>query len=134
MATLAEIRAALADQIAAGVPGLRAHAGWPGGIVPPCAVVARRETQFDVDFDGDDDHTLTVRVLVSLGDDRSAQDALDQYLSPDGERSLAAAVHADPTLGGLVAWCRVVSAERDQIATHGAVEYLTGDLVLEVGA
>jgi hypothetical protein len=132
MATIAQIRDGLATRLET-IDGLRAHRTRPGQINPPCAVVSRRQTRFDQTFDGADDFTFAVTVFVQFGNDRTAQEALDAYLNPSGASSVVAAIHGDPTLGGVVDYARVVSAEQDGLETYAEVEYLAVDFVIEVG-
>jgi hypothetical protein len=115
------------------IPGLTPHARYPGTLNSPAAVVIRRQTASDTAFDLPADHTLAVRLFVAFGNLPGAQDLLDDYCAPEGERSIRGAIDADPTLGGLVDWCRISVAEDERVTTYGGLDYLTVDLVLEVG-
>lgn len=129
MATLSQIRDALAAQLAARIPGLRTSSTWPGQINPPGAVVTRRVTTYGTAMaSGADDYLLAVAVYVEQGQ----QDTLDGYLAAAGPTSIRAAVDADPTLGGLVDSAAVVRAERDQLVEYAGVQYLSAELVVEV--
>lgn len=128
---LGEIREAVALALKC-IGKLTAHARYPAVINSPAAVVVRRETTYDPTFDVGADHTLAVRIFVSFANLPGAQDQMDDYCAPAGERSIRAAIDVDPTLGGVVDACRVSTAEDERITTYGGIDYLTVDLVLEV--
>lgn len=132
MSTVNAIRTALATRIAT-VSGLTAHAHWPGSLNPPCAIVARRETRLKPAFDVTLDLTLAVKVFVAFAEVSTAQTGLDDYLDATGSTSIIAAIDADPTLSGAVAWVRVVNVEEEQIVNYAGTDYLSADLILEVG-
>lgn len=127
------VREALATAIETGITGLRCYPRWPGSINPPCAIVVRRETQYDPAFDVDADTTLAVRVLLGFVNTQGGQEDLDDYLAPTGAKSIPAVINADPTLGGLVAWARPSVAEAELLGTFGGIDYLYSDIVVEVG-
>jgi len=132
VATNAQIRAGLAARLAT-ITGLRVHEVWPGQLNAPAAVVSRRQTRFDQTFDGVDDFTFAVTLFVQFANDRVAQEQLDGYLSVAGVSSIVAAIHADPTLGGVVDFARVTTAEQERLTTYAGIEYLSVDFVIEVG-
>jgi hypothetical protein len=79
---------------------------------------------------------LEIMVLLSeaSGIERE-QRALDAYLGagPDQAQSIPQAIAADPTLGGLVEWCRAVGiSSYGRIAASG-LEYFGGRVSVEVG-
>lgn len=115
------------------VPGLTPHARYPGVINSPAAVVVRRETLYDTAFDIAATHTLAVRLFVSFSNLPGSQELLDDYCAPSGDRSIRAAIDSDPTLCGLVDYCRIASAEDERVTPYAGLDYLTVDLVLEVG-
>lgn len=92
--------AALADQVTA-VSGLRMSTVVPAKINPPHGFVERASLDYLLDYSPVGmraSFTLTV-VVGSAGFDRG-QELLDEYLSSEGDKSVLAAVHSDPTLGG----------------------------------
>jgi hypothetical protein len=131
VATVAAIRAGLKARVE--TTGLRTLDYRPGSISPPTAIVARRETRYDVSFDGADDSTFVVTVFVSSDDPRAAQDNIDAYLNPAGSTSIAAAIHGDPTLGSVVDYSRVVAATDDGLVEYGGVQYQAATFLIEVG-
>ena len=100
MATLAQIREGLATRIKT-ISGLRASAYIQFKPDPPVANVVLAPTEFNLDFDGTWNPKLTIWVFVNPASP-TAQQALDTYLAPTGTKSIAAASHADPSLGGVV--------------------------------
>lgn len=134
MATLAAIRAGLKTRLET-ISGLQAVDYRPGSLNPPVAVVARQETRFDTTFDGADDHTMAITVYVQFGDDRVAEDNLDVYLDPSGSSSIVTAIHADPTLGGVVDYSRVVNVVDNGLVAYGNsdLQYLAATFTVEIG-
>lgn len=132
MTTISQIRDGLAARLAT-IPGLRVHDTVPGQINPPAAVVRRRQTRYDITLDGADDYTMVVTVFVQASNDRTAQDAIDAYIDASGASSVVAAIHVDPTLGGVVDFARVVSAEEDGLTEFAQIEYLAVTFVVEIG-
>lgn len=130
MATVQEIRDGLKVRLAT-IDGLRAHAGMPPDINSPAAVVFRRTTDFDSSTDSDD-LTMGITMFVSLATE-GAQEKLDAYLAGEGASSVRAAIDGDPTLGGVVDWCRVASVEADRVTEWATRKYLSADIVVEVG-
>jgi hypothetical protein len=132
VATVSQIRTALAAQLAEQVDGLRAYATLPGQISPPAAVVRRRLTVYGTSFGGPgfgtDDLTLSIAVFVG----QEQWEVLDGLLAPAGSTSIRAAVDADPTLGGLVDGAQVVRAEEEQLVEYAGVQYLSAALVVDV--
>lgn len=115
------------------IPGLRAHDTVPGQINPPAAVVRRTSIAFDATMGrGSDDLTFVVTLFVQVGNDRTAQDALDGYLATSGATSIKAAVEGEETLGGIVSFARVASAGEDVLVEYAGVQYLSVDFVIEV--
>ena len=133
MATPEQIRAALSDQIAAAIPEMHCHPSPPGSIVVPAAVVRRRDTTYDVTMDGVDDTTYGVTVFVAFGNTEVSVISLDTYLAPSGASSVVQAIHADMTLGGLVDFARVASAEGERVTNYAGIDYLSAELVIEIG-
>jgi len=132
MATNAAIRDGIADRLDT-ITGLHVHRVWPGQLNAPAAVVSRRQTRFDQTFDGVDDFTFAVTLFVQFANDRVAQEQLDGYLSVAGASSVVAAIDGDPTLGGVVDFARVTTAEQERLTTYAGIEYLSVDFVIEVG-
>ena len=132
MATNEQIREGLSVRLET-IAGLNAYRKAPGNITVPAAIVRRRQTRYDVTLDGADDTTWGITLFVSYANIEVAHEALDDYLDPAGASSVVAAVHADPTLGGVVDFTRVASAEGERITNYAGVDYLSVEFVVEVG-
>jgi len=101
------IRDGLATNLAT-ISGLRTSGDVPDNPNPPIAVVFLESVQYDEAFrDGLTTMIFKVMVIVSRADDRTAQRKLNQYISPDGDRSVKSAVESDRSLGGLVQTLRL---------------------------
>lgn len=111
MASITDIRAALADAIGAlgniqASPYILANPTPPSAFVYPCGEAG------DIEYDqamhrGFDIVPFTVEVYTGSPHDIAAQVNLDEYLEPSGGRSIKAALEADKTLGGIVDDLRV---------------------------
>lgn len=134
MTSVTAIKDGLAARLAT-ISGLRVHATPPGAINPPAAVIRRAQTRYDSTMArGSDDHAFVVTVFVSLASDAAAQDQLDAYLATSGASSIKAAIEGEDTLGGIVHFARVVSAEEDRTLEYGGVVYVAVDWIVEVTA
>jgi len=90
------------------ITGLRTSANVPDNPNPPIAVVFLETVEYDDAFRGGlTTLVFKVMVIVSRADDRTAQRKLNQYISPDGERSIKSAVESDRSLNGLVQTLRL---------------------------
>lgn len=137
MATIAQIRGGLKTRLET-IDGLRVFDYRPGQIPAPAAIVARQTTSYDVTLDGLEDHVFAVTVYVQVGNDRTAQDSIDEYLSPAGAKSVVAAIHGDPTLGSVVDYARVTQAVDNGLVPYGASDgevpsYLAATFTVEIG-
>jgi hypothetical protein len=137
VASIAALRDALQTRIAT-VSGLRAYDTWPSPLMPPAALVRPADPM--VEFEevlGPSTQALyhfEVHVAVGLGDLRSAQDALDGYLSPSGSASVPAAILGDRTLGGLANGTWVRRARQWGSELISGVEVLGAILDVDVDA
>ena len=132
MSTIAEVREALAAAQAS-IPGVTAHAYFPGQLVGPLTVAGRSRTSYGADFDGDLDSTYVVRVYVPLADFRTAQQTLDALLAQSGPQSLPAAIEADGTLGGVVQFLSVDSCQEEGVTEIDSLKWLTATLSISIG-
>lgn len=138
----------MANQIGAlAYPPLRMAPDIPDQINPPCAVIGpgRQYVSYATTLTGatgfggvlgggpstapasPTDFNLDVIILLSKASTQErVEAALDQWLGMENDGnavSVAAAVLADPTLGGTVAWCEPVSADSPGPVTWNALEY-----------
>lgn len=136
MAVLSAVRAALAAAVS-NVPGLRADASVPGQVSPPVAVITPARGPFITYTETFEQnvavYTLEVILLVSYADDRAGQLLLDGYLSATGAASVRAAVAADQTLGHVVDYAVVTSAQDYGLITWGTETYLGARLLVTAG-
>ena len=121
------VRQGIADNLSA-IPGLRAVPTVPDSPNPPIATVIPVSVAYDSDFGPDiSEYQFTVALLVGRVDERSAQNALDDYCDATGDRSVKAAIEADPTLGGVAIDLRVTSMQNDGQTPVGEVIYLSAE-------
>lgn len=132
MATNEQIREGIATALQA-IPDLQVYARPPGSIVVPAAVVKRRSTNYDVTTDGLVDTAWGVTVFVSFANTDVGTEELDKYLSPTGARSIPAAIDNAPTLGGVVDYAHVETAEGERVTNYAGTDYLSVEFVIEIG-
>jgi hypothetical protein len=99
-ASVGQIRKAIQTALEQ-IDGLSAYATWPGNVVPPAAMVRPMTIEYAEAFDSLTVFTFEIVVLVRYANLRAGQDALDEYVSPFGARSIQQAVENDQSLGGL---------------------------------
>lgn len=73
-------------------------------------------------------------VLVQLTDFNTAQMKLNQYISPEGIRSVKQAIEADCTLGGVASSCRLTGGGSYGTTEIAALKVLATSMRLEVFA
>jgi hypothetical protein len=86
---------------------------------------------YDETFDGTWRPVFECWVLVNAADLYRAQEALDTYVAPSGAKSIAAAIYADTTLGGVADDTRVIGGARPYTTVDTAGVPLLG-FALEV--
>jgi hypothetical protein len=100
MASLLAIRDAIKATVEANVTGLKVYDTAPDITVLPAMLVLPAEANFDVAFArGWDTYQLDLFVMTSRMSPRTAQDALDAYVTGAGSRSVRAAIFANRALG-----------------------------------
>lgn len=132
MATNQQIREGIAARLGT-IPDFQVYATPPGSIVVPAGVVRRRNTSYDISFDETTDTAWSVTAFVQFANNEAAAEHLDLYVSPTGDHSIKAAVDADPTLGGVVDFARVTSAEGERVTNYAGIDYLSVDFNIEIG-
>lgn len=128
-ATLQQARAALKARLVAYYEAqgasIQVYDVVPGKIEAPAVVVEPASGAYHFTFgSAGTEHTLAVHAMVALGDREEAQHTLDQMISEGGGRSIAAAVHADKTLGGTVAYADVQGYRDYGTRRFGDADYL----------
>jgi len=85
------------------VSGLRTYSFQPEQLNPPFAYPELTQVTYHRSMGlGDVELQWTINVVVGRYTDRTANDLLDQYISPTGAKSIRAALESDKTLGGVV--------------------------------
>lgn len=104
MASLADIRAALAAAVGNVAMDLQVSAYMLAKPTPPCAQVVPDEMEYHQSFGSGaiENWGLLVQVMVAANSDQGSQQLLDQLLESSGALSIKAAIEADKTLGGTV--------------------------------
>lgn len=101
MASVSQIREALAGQLTTNIPGLHAAPRLVQVLTPAAIIEPDHGDTHDASLDGQL-YFFKVTVLVGLNDVEAAQIALDTYLTPGSGGSVQDAIETDPTLGGVV--------------------------------
>jgi hypothetical protein len=101
--TLTQIKEGLQVRLAT-IPGLRSYAYQPDNLNAPFAWPMLDTITYNGAMRGGlITHVFTISVVVGRSAERSAQAALDGFLSYEGATSIRAALEGDRTLGGVVA-------------------------------
>jgi hypothetical protein len=133
MATIAAARDGLKARLAT-ISDLRVYDNVLGQVEPPAAVIRLDTIQYDTTMaDGSHDPTFIVLVLVSLANERTAQDKLDSYLEPESATSIRNAIDADPTLGGAVDYATATQVRAYGLVNYADVGYLGAEVVVSTG-
>ena len=108
--SVTDIKTGISNALAS-IPGLRAYAQQPDNVNAPFAWPMLDSITYNGAMRGGlITNVFTVSVVVGRSAERTAQTALDGYLSYEGATSVRAALEADRTLGGVVSNLLVESA------------------------
>lgn len=100
MASLKQIRQAIADTVVAGIPTLNPYPNVPGSPNLPALVVVPRADDMAAAFGGGlDVYQFDLLILVSRADDGIAQGDLDDYVTGSGASSVRQVIFANRSLG-----------------------------------
>lgn len=136
MSTLGAARAAVADQLAAELPGVTVYGTIPGTVTVPAVIVAPATGQLaDYEQAVSSDLALwSVRLVLLAGmvNLETAQNAMDDMLSTTAATSVPAAIRADPTLGGMAEYAEVRTASRYGQMSWNGIQYLGAELAMVV--
>lgn len=133
-ATVTEIKQGIATALAT-IPGLRSYAVQPDNLNPPFAWPMLDTVTYNGAMRGGlITHIYTVTVVVGRAAERTAQNALDGYVSYDSATSIRAALEADRTLGGMVQNLLVESANNISTTEGNDTTYLMVDFRVVVYA
>lgn len=116
------------------IPDLNASGVKPDQINPPAAIVGVPPVSDYQEAYARSKYTLqpTITVLTSSVIDRVGQLALADYVSLHGDKSIPAAIHADPKLGGAAEAAEVVSFRPLGIEDVGRIGFYGGLFLLRV--
>jgi len=132
--TVTQIKDGLQARLAT-ISGLRAYAQQPDNVNAPFAWPMLESITYNGAMGGGlVIHTFTVSVVVGRAAERSAQTALDGYLSYEGGASVRAAIEADRTLGGVVQNLIVETASNISTMDGNDTTYLMVDFRVVVYA
>ena len=132
--SVTDIKQGIANALAT-IPGLRAYAQQPDNINAPFAWPMLDSITYNGAMRGGlVTHTFTVSVCVGRVAERTAQTALDGYLSYEGSASVRAALESDRTLGGVVQNLLVESASNIATMDGNDATYLMVDFRVVVYA
>ena len=132
MSSVTEISEALKNSLTT-IQGLRVYDYLPDQINPPLGYVGIQSVNYHGAFAGGNPvHSYTVTIVVGRVSERASQRALDDFLSYDGDRSVRAAIEADPTLEGRVQTLIVTDGGNLAPLTMGDVTYVSIDFSVTV--
>lgn len=133
-ATVTQIKQGIATALAT-IPGLRSYAVQPDNLNPPFAWPMLDTVTYNGAMRGGlITHVYTVTVVVGRAAERTAQNALDGYVSYDSATSIRAALEADRSLGGVVQNLLVESANNISTTEGNDTTYLMVDFRVVVYA
>lgn len=135
VADLQACRNALAAALGA-IPNLRVFADYQSQINPPTAIIVPQPQQalrFDA-LGGSVSYLLRIILLGSYTEDVSSQALMDSWLATTGSSSIAAALAANPTLGGVVDYCNMESVRGYGLMEWAGQQYLGSQILLTVAA
>lgn len=132
MATISQVRDGLKTVIEAAVSGLRVHDTVPSQVSTPAAVVIPVSGAPRTLGQVRDTQNYRLQIVVSRGSERTAQDALDGYLSYSGSTSVRAALagNSDLDLSGVRCW--VAGWENYGEIFWNGVSYLGAEVLITV--
>lgn len=132
--SVTEIKTGIANALD-NITGLRAYAQQPDNVNAPFAWPMLESITYNGAMRGGlVTHIFNVSVVVGRSAERTAQTALDGYLSYEGATSVRAALEADRTLGGVVQNLLVESASNISTLDGNDTTYLMVDFRVVVYA
>ena len=137
MSDLADVLTGLATRVNTGMSGDplsgRTFAFAPDSMLTPWAVALPAGGDFinyDVTFDGSDDFSLMLKVIVGAEFNRTAQAQLLAYMDRTGSTSIRAAVYGDRTLGSTVADVKVTGWQNYGDVEWAGVVYFGAEMLV----
>lgn len=130
MALVSELRDGLKANLAT-ITGLRTADTIPDNPSPPIAIVVPQSVSYDDAFNrGMQTYSFTVLVVVHRSSERTAQNALDAFVSSTGSSSIKLAVESDKTLNGKAFDVRVTDVRNYGDITIGEINYLSAEFAV----
>jgi hypothetical protein len=130
MALVSDLRNGLKTNLST-ITGLRVSSYMPDNPNPPMAVVLPQSVSYDDTFQrGMNTYTFSVLVIVQRPAERTAQNALDGYVSGTGASSVKRAIESDKTLGGKAFDVRVTDLRNYGDITIGEINYFSAEFVV----
>jgi hypothetical protein len=131
-ATVSQVATGLQTRLAT-ISGLRTFNYQPEQENPPFAYPQINSINYHRAYQGGDVvMDWTVYVIVGRWLDRTAHEALDDYLSYSGSKSVRAAIEGDPTLGGVCSTLIVRSGADITSLDAGGAQFLVIQMQVEV--
>ena len=123
--TLPAVREGLKNALET-IPGLRAFDTMPQAIPEtPVAYVLPVTGNYHYTMDDNLRYDFDITVAVSLKPSFSqAQELLDEFISPTGDRSIMKAIEADPTLDGACDMVKCDAFTDYGFVIYGGIQYL----------
>ncbi len=134
MSTILQLRHGLCAALGT-IKGLRVVETVPLDPKPPVAVVFLPTVAYDQSFGrGYAEYAFTVTVIVGGQDQRTKENKISGYMDAAGALSVAAAVYADRTLGGVASDSRVTDMRGVSALSVEENTYLAAEFVVTVYA
>lgn len=131
MADIAEIRAALADQVATALD-VTGYDVMPANPDTPCVAVLPRSWEYGETFDGAATWLIELWAYVNPSVLDEAQRQIDVFLAPSGSFSIVAAIEADPSLGIGVYATAKGAGDYARLVDYAGGKVLGGYVLIEV--
>lgn len=135
MATLAQLRAALAARLDTITSFKGGYVEAPGQVDPPAYIIRLGSpaiTYATAVTPDAHDYQFSILVLVATAQGAPAQELLDAYLDPTGTDSVYAVIAASPTLGGAAAAALVTTVTNAGLVSWAGADYLGAEFLVEV--
>lgn len=117
------------------ITGLRAYSEIPDNPNFPAAIVVLDSVEYDGAFQrGLTTYNFSVSLIVGRASERTAQEALNDYASNTGSRSIKTAIESDKSLSGSAYDVRVVSMQNISAVELNGTTYLGMDFSVTVYA
>jgi hypothetical protein len=132
--TISQITAAIAAKLST-ISGLRVYEYTPDTVYPPVAYISINNIDYHKAMNGGlIIYSVSINIVVGRVSERVAQEALDEYASFSGAKSVRAVLEADRTLGAVIDTLLLSSSASVSATTIGDQDFLSLSFSLEVYA